>query len=242
MSFETANQSSVTFPLSYYVLFSLKLKMLLLLLLLLLVAVSACNKRIAVAVDVSGSVSVDPVTGKQRPGPAEIRAALKKTMEQYLFRDAGACVAIYRFATNASLVSDFAPVAEVATRQRLLAAVDTLQFEMSYPGYFTNWEAAIKTVLDDRLGANWLYLVTDSSPTYSSDGQDHAPVERHVGAAVRVSKLLQKSGTGVVGVGMGPDVRDAHLSAISGPCGLVGCFKGKGGGCFPRSFFACFKQ
>ena len=200
--------------------------MLLLLFLLLLSTGAACNKRIAVAVDVSGSISVDPVTGKQRPGPTEIRAALKRTMEQYLFRDAGACVAIYRFATNASLVSDFAPVAEVATRQRLLAAVETLPFEMSYPGYFTNWEAAIQTVLDGRLGANWLYLVTDSSPTYSSDGQDHSPVERHVGAAVRVSKLLQKSGTGVVGVGMGPDVRDAHLAAISGPCGGLGCFKG----------------
>lgn len=190
--------------------------------------VAGCNRRIAVAVDVSGSISVDPVTGKQRPGPAEIRVALKKTMEQYLFRDAGACVGIYRFATNASLVFDFAPVALADTRQRLLAAVDTLPFEMSYPAYFTNWEAAVLTVLADRRNppTNWLYLVTDSSPTYSSDGEDHGPVDLHVRAAVRVSKLLQKAGTGVVGVGMGPEVKDAHLAAISGPCGSLGCFKG----------------
>lgn len=211
-----------------------------LLAILLAVAVQGCNKRIAVAVDVSGSISVDPVTGKQRPGPAEIRLALKKTMQQYLFRDAGACVGIYRFATNASLVFDYAPVALADTRNRLLAAVETLPFEMSYPGYFTNWEAAISILSQpsdqqqqqqsSQIKPNWLYLVTDSSPTYSSDGEEHGSVDLHVRAAVRASKRLQQSGTGVVGVGMGPEVKDAHLAAISGPCGSLGCFKG---------FFVC---
>lgn len=208
---------------------------------LLAVAVQGCNKRIAVAVDVSGSISVDPVTGKQRPGPAEIRLALKKTMQQYLFRDAGACVGIYRFATNASLVFDYAPVALADTRNRLLAAVETLPFEMSYPGYFTNWEAAISILTDQQqqqTKPNWLYLVTDSSPTYSSDGEEHGSVDLHVRAAVRASKRLQQAGTGVVGVGMGPEVKDAHLAAISGPCGSLGCFKGFLCVCVSACFYA----
>lgn len=188
---------------------------------------AGCNKHIAVAVDVSGSVSIDPVTGRPRPGPEEIRSALKKTMQQYLFRDAGACVGIYRFATNASLVFDYAPVALEDTRRRLLAAVDTLPFEMAYPWYYTNWEAAIQIVYDAPLRPKWLYLVTDSSPTYSAEGKDHAPVDVNVRAAVGVSKRLQSAGTGVVGVGMGPDVKDVHLAAISGPCGAMGCFKGQ---------------
>lgn len=195
---------------------------------------SQCRRRISVAIDVSGSISIDPSTGHQRPGPAEIKAALKETMEKYLFRDPRSCVAIYRFATNASLVYDFAPISAPATRPTLLAAIDELEFEMSHPGYYTNWEAGLKKVLDNGVHSDWVYLVTDGAPTTrlsgcSNNQEQPCPgaANLNIEAATTVAHQLLARGTGVVAVGMGNAVTDDQLKAISMPCSeKFGCIRG----------------
>ena len=198
-----------------------------------------CLSYISVLVDVSGSVSVDPATGHPRPGPEDLRKALKSMMKAYLFRDRNACVAIYRFATNATLVYDFARVGLQKTKNELLAAVDDLQFEMVYPWYYTNWEAGLRMV-EDRQGASgrksdWVYLITDGAPTtrdtdcpveHPGDQPCPGEVRRNADAARAVSLRLQRAGTGVVAVGMGPDISDGMLSAMSGPCPSTGCLRG----------------
>ncbi len=207
------------------------LRLLLVLTVLVAVAGAVCRRRVSIAIDVSASLSVDSATGKSKPGPAEIKAALKSTMQSYLFKDRQSCVAVYRFATNATLLMDFAEVALEATRSALIAAVDGLVFETAYPGYYTNWEAGLQAIAErTTVKSNSVYLVTDGDPTTRvtgcdlSNGQPCLDVSGDVArrenleAARRVSAAIQATGAWVVAVGMGPMVSDEALAAVSGPC------------------------
>lgn len=222
-----------------------------LLLLLLLCAVTGqmhgetvCKRKITIAVDVSGSVAksvTDEARETRALSPDQFKAALKNALKMYLFRDMHSCLAVFTFATQAQLLMDYTPVGSAAGRDSLLKAIDDLKFETAHPEYYTNWEAAFKTVLDHApLGtaegnarrSAWLYLVTDGLPTTRTTGcvyPDDEPcdgVTANLDAAVIASKSLQQSGTGVVGVGLGHSVTDEALIAISGPCDAVlGCRK-----------------
>lgn len=226
------------------------MRILLLLLLLLCIATSqmhgetVCKRKITIAVDVSGSVAksvTDEARETRALSPDQFKAALKNALKMYLFRDMHSCLAVFTFATNAQLLMDYTPVGSAAGRDSLLKAIDDLKFETAHPEYYTNWEAAFKTVLDhapvgtaegNARRSAWLYLVTDGLPTTRTTGcayPDDEPcdgVTANLDAAVIASKSLQQSGTGVVGVGLGHSVTDEALIAISGPCDAVlGCRK-----------------
>ena len=195
---------------------------------------ASCRKHISVVVDVSASVSTgSPTDDLIGPNPEEMKESLKEAMQNYLFKDHSACVALYRFASSAELVLDFMSTATMANRQAMLTAVDNLQFETAAPNYYTNWEAGLQIVLDREAiqHSRYLYLVTDGAPTarltdcepgsYPCDDS-----QRNIDAAAAVSDALQHGGVTVTAVGVGQGVTDAQLRAVSGPCNALGCTKG----------------
>jgi hypothetical protein len=198
-----------------------------LLLLLFLAAVNAqqspppwqCQFRVAIGIDVSGSVSL---AGESRL--ALLRTQLAQRIQSELFDDSdgsytGACIGLYQFATDATTLVSYTP-----NDKTVMDAIANLQFSMSHPAYYTNWEAALLGMMWPQR-PNVVYLVTDGLPTTRNNcplgGQPCDDYDANMKAARDASLVLQGCGVRVVPVAIASTAQlpDKALAAISGPCG-----------------------
>jgi hypothetical protein len=177
----------------------------------------ACEYKMSIVLDVSASIG----------SPEHMKESIREAMESHLLKQTKACVALYTFATDAQMVLEYQDMAHPASIKRIRNAVDNLVFETVYPGYFTNWEAGLQSVLDHIDGKEWVYFITDGDPT-TYIGASVMPVDdvdMSVTRARDISLKLQKAGGIVVPIGIGPRVSDSYLVQLAGPCRFW-CMKG----------------
>ncbi len=189
-----------------------------------------CSRYIAIAFDVSGSLSAAPsllAEQQQKSNAEQMKTALRGVIETQLLNQEGLCVALDRFATTAGHALGYTSVTDVAS---FTSAVETLQFEMEHPDYYTNWEAALHTLHRHRPVPSVAYLITDGMPTTRDDcasvDQPCDAIDENMRRAVEASRRLQLDNVTVIAVGFGPNVNASQLAAISGPCGNSACIQG----------------
>ena len=206
----------------------------LLLLLGALVAVgqgNGCTTKIAVAIDVSASMSLDGAFSE-----SQFKDVLKIAMRLYLFKDHGACVSVYAYATTWRMILGYTAVNSATSRATLLRAVDELQFETAYPAYYTNWEAGLRApVLSSQQNQvpglpNMLFFITNGSPTTRTTActgpQPCDDLSQNMINAQYASQLVQSFNIKVVPMGLGTNVTDELLAKVAGRCDVIkGCVK-----------------
>ncbi|MCK4501118.1 VWA domain-containing protein [Candidatus Babeliales bacterium] len=203
---------------------------------ILVVAIAGAEKRsknikhVVILADASASVSAGS-SGGNTENPDTIRRALKHAFSSYFPRnDPELKVALFECATHARLVADWTHASDINT---VFSAIDRMSFNYTYEESFTNWEACLKAVLTKSKKENgdipgYVYLITDGNPTTFNGLEGPPPsedVEKNVNSAIYVSEQIQKAGSTVLPIGIGPHVSDKYLARIAGPC-RWGCRRG----------------
>ena len=190
-----------------------------------------CLNKIGVSIDVSASMSLDGAFDEQ-----QFKDVLKLAMRLYLFKDHNACVTVFTYATTWKMVLHYTRVDTAPLRNKLLRAVDDLQFETTYPAYYTNWEAGLRgVVLANSAGQltdipNTLFFITNGPPTTRTTActgpQPCDDLSQNMVNAQYASTLVQSFGTKVIPMGLGTNVTDEQLSKVAGRCDpTAGCAK-----------------
>ena len=177
---------------------------------------ASCDSRIVIAVDVSGSMSTTLV-GENKV--ALLRGQLMQSIEHDLASRTGLCTALVQFATEARLVVNYTD-----NVQYVVDAIAAMHFELAHPDYYTNWEAALATML--ALQPSVGYLITDGPPStrIGCNAQPCDDYVANVAAAKLASEALFAKGVRVVAIGVGKQIGNEALAAVSGPClGGLGC-------------------
>ena len=177
---------------------------------------ASCDSRIVIAVDISGSMSTTLV-GENKA--ALLRGQLMQSIEHDLASRTGLCTALVQFATEARLLVNYTD-----NVQYVVDAIGAMQFELAHPEYYTNWEAALVTML--ALQPNVGYLITDGAPStrIGCNAQPCDDYAANVAAAKLASEALFAKGVRVVAIGVGKQIGNEALAAVSGPClGALGC-------------------
>ena len=201
-----------------------------------------CKLRVALAVDVSGSMAqtlanLNGGGGGGGPGNSSkvtgtFRDELAHLIGQDLFAQrsddtaavSGVCVALYRFATKTELVVDY-----VMYAQPILDALESLQMELAHPDYYTNWEDAITVMcLRPTPPPDVAYLITDGLPSTRMDCQtENQPCDDYavdMDAAVRAAKrAYSTAGVRLVPVAVGKSIPDGALASLCGACASTKC-------------------
>jgi hypothetical protein len=202
-----------------------------------------CKLRVALAVDVSGSMAQTLANlnggggGGGGPGNSSkvtgtFRDELAHLIGQDLFAQrsddtaavSGVCVALYRFATKTELVVDY-----VMYAQPILDALESLQMELAHPDYYTNWEDAITVMcLRPTPPPDVAYLITDGLPSTRMDCQtENQPCDDYavdMDAAVRAAKrAYSTAGVRLVPVAVGKSIPDGALASLCGACASTKC-------------------
>jgi hypothetical protein len=194
---------------------------------------NSCTTKIAVAIDVSASMSLDGAFSE-----SQFKDVLKIAMRLYLFKDHGACVSVYAYATTWRMILGYTAVNSATSRATLLRAVDTLQFETAYPSYYTNWEAGLRApVFSSQQNQvpglpNMLFFITNGPPTTRTTActgpQPCDDLSQNMINAQYASQLVQSFNIKVVPMGLGTNVTDELLAKVAGRCDVIqGCIKNK---------------
>lgn len=192
-----------------------------------------CTSKIAVSIDVSASMSLDGAFSE-----SQFKDVLKIAMRLYLFKDHGACVSVYAYATTWRMILGYTAVNSPSLRAALLRAVDDLHFETAYPAYYTNWEAGLRApVLSSQQNQvpglpNMVFFITNGPPTTRTTActgpQPCDDLSQNLINAQYASQLVQSFGIKVIPMGLGTNVTDELLAKVAGRCDIVqGCVKNK---------------
>lgn len=153
--------------------------------------------NVAIVVDVSGSIIL-PQFGGDPGNPALIRDGVKQIIDALSFSSAK--VALIKFATSATLITDYVDIQNDAQVQNIFSIIDTDLADNQF-GSSTNYEAALRVVRDDlSLSTNFVIFYSDGDATASLSGGNN-----HLGNALDEADTIRATSK-IIGMALGSNI------------------------------------